>query len=87
MLAQRRARKKKAPAGVGPRRGTGGVTDAVVCVLRDGVTDAVVCVVKDGVAARTRRRGVRALLLPVMARPPTRPTGRRGRTSRGGDGS
>ncbi|MFF0867916.1 hypothetical protein ACFYUV_39580 [Nonomuraea sp. NPDC003560] len=56
-------------------------------MLRGGVTDAVVCVVKDGVAARTRRRGVRALLLPVMARPPTRPTGRRGRTSRGGDGS
>ncbi|MEV4393014.1 hypothetical protein [Nonomuraea sp. NPDC049607] len=36
-------------------------------------------------AARTRRRGVRGLLLPAMAGPLTRPTGRRGGTSRGGD--
>ncbi|MEV4308096.1 hypothetical protein [Nonomuraea sp. NPDC049624] len=47
------------------------------------------CVVRDGVAvplaARTWRRGVRALLPPVMARPRTRPTGRSGGTSRGCD--
>ncbi|MEU1389843.1 hypothetical protein [Nonomuraea sp. NPDC005730] len=45
--------------------------------------------VRDGVAAplaaRTWHRGVRALLLPAMARPLTRPAGGRGGTSRGGD--
>ncbi|MEU1723312.1 hypothetical protein ACNF49_14880 [Actinomadura sp. ATCC 39365] len=71
------ARKKKAPAGVGPRRGRGGVTDAVPCVVGDGVAAPL--------AARTWRRGVRVLLPPAMARPLTRPAGGRGGTSRGGD--
>ncbi|MFI7418634.1 hypothetical protein [Nonomuraea sp. NPDC049684] len=63
-------------------RGQDGMAAAHVArrwVVRDGVAAPV--------AARTSRRGVRARLPPVMARPPTRPTGRRGGTSRGGDGS